>query len=174
MKRSSRFLAFGVALGAIAALGVSVAAAHRDTHVTSSRSALVALRKTALGTILVDARGRTLYLFEKDRNGVSACDAACAKYWPPLTGKVTPRAGKGVQQSMLRLTRQRNGLRQVTYAGHPLYTFVGDKRSGQTTGEGLNNFGAGWYALAASGRKVERSQTSGGGGGGYGGTGGGW
>jgi predicted lipoprotein with Yx(FWY)xxD motif len=54
--------------------------------------------------------------------------------------------------------------RQVTYAGHPLYTFAGDKSAGQTTGEGLTNFGAGWYALAASGQKVEQSKPSGGGG----------
>jgi len=55
------------------------------------------------------------------------------------------------------------GFHQVIYAGHPLYTFVGDKQAGQTTGEGLSNFGAEWYALAASGRKVEQSQSSGGG-----------
>ena len=60
--------------------------------------------------------------------------------------------------------------RQVTYAGHPLYTFVGDKTAGATTGEGLDTFGGGWYAVAASGHKVEQSQSSGGGhGSGYGG-----
>jgi len=166
MKWSIRFLALGFALGAIGGAVVSVAAARG----TAPKGALVALRKTALGTILVDARGRTLYLFEKDRNGISACDAACAKYWPPLTSRATPRAGKGVQQSMLRVAKQHNGLRQVAYAGHPLYTFVGDKGSGQTAGEGLNNFGAEWYVLAASGQKVEPSQASVGG---YG-SGGGW
>ena len=173
MKLSIRLLALVFALGAIGGAAVSVATAHGGAHANAPK-ALIALRNTALGTILVDARGRTLYLFEKDRNGVSTCDAACAKYWPPLTGKATPRAGKGVQQSMLRLAKQHNGLRQVTYAGHPVYTFVGDRRAGQTTGEGLNNFGADWYALAASGQKVEPRQTSGGGGGGgYGGPGGG-
>jgi predicted lipoprotein with Yx(FWY)xxD motif len=145
MKFSIRLLALCVALVTI---GVSVAAA----RVNAPKGALVTLRKTALGTILVDARGRTLYLFEKDRNSVSACDASCTKFWPPLTSRATPRAGKGVQQSMLRLIKQHNGLMQVTYAGHPLYTFVGDKSSGQTAGEGLNNFGAEWYVLAASGR----------------------
>jgi predicted lipoprotein with Yx(FWY)xxD motif len=154
-----RILTLCVVLGVIGGTGVSVAAAHRDT----SKGALVALRKTALGAILVDGRGRTLYLFEKDRNGSSACDSACAKFWPPLTSQATPRAGKGVQQSMLRLARRHNGLRQVTYAGHPLYTFVGDKSSGQTTGEGLNKFGADWYVLAATGQKVEPRQAGGGG-----------
>jgi predicted lipoprotein with Yx(FWY)xxD motif len=157
---STRLLALGIALGAIGGAAVVIAPAHGGT---SAKGAVVALRKTTLGAILVDARGRTLYLFEKDRSGMSACDTACAKYWPALTSRATPRAGKGVKQSMLRVTGQHNGLRQVTYAGHPLYTFVGDKRAGQTTGEGLSNFGADWYALAASGQKVEQSQSSGGG-----------
>ena len=71
---------------------------------------------------------------------------------------------------MLGVTRQHNGRRQVTYAGHPLYTFVGDEAPGDTSGEGLTKFGAVWYALAASGRTVEPSQPSSGG---YG-SGGGW
>ena len=170
---SSRLIALGIVLGAIGAATTLVTTAQAKV---SSRSRIrdtgtvIALRKTVIGTILVDSRGRTLYLFEKDRNGVSMCNTACASYWPALTSPGTPRAGKGVHQSLLRLSRARNGVRQVTYAGHPLYTFVGDKRAGQTTGEGLSNFGAEWYALAASGRKVEHSQASSGGygsGGGY-------
>jgi predicted lipoprotein with Yx(FWY)xxD motif len=149
---------------------------------TRATRARVALRKTGLGAILVDARGRTLYLFEKDRNGVSRCNSACAKFWPPLTSHGTPRASKGAHQSLLGLTSSPSGVRQVTYAGHPLYTFVGDKRAGQTSGEGLDNFGAEWYAVAATGHKVERngsgSPSSGGGyassGGGDGTSGGGW
>ena len=164
---SVRLLALGIALGAIGGAAVLVAAAYAGTSSTSRlrapNGALVALRKTTLGSVLVDARGRTLYLFEKDRSGVSACDAACLKYWPAVTSLATPRAGRGVQPSMLKIVRQHNGLRQVTYAGHPLYRFVGDKSAGQTSGEGLSNFGADWYALAASGQKVERSQSSGGG-----------
>ena len=166
-----------VALGAIGAVGVLVAAAayggtSSKARANATKGALVGLRKTPLGTILVDAQGRTLYLFEKDRSGVSACNTACLNYWPALTSRGTPRAGTGVHRSMLQLAGQRGGLRQVTYAGHPLYTFVGDKRAGQTTGEGLTNFGGGWYALAASGKKVEESRTSSGGSGyGYGGGG---
>jgi len=172
---STRLLAVGIALAAVGAATMLVAAAQASTSARSrfraATGTLVALRKTALGAVLVDARGRTLYLFEKDRNGVSACNTACVKFWPALTSQGTPRAGKGVRQSLLRLGRPHNGLRQVTYAGHPLYTFVGDKRAGQTTGEGLNNFGADWYALAASGQKVEQAQSSSGGG--YS-SGGGW
>jgi predicted lipoprotein with Yx(FWY)xxD motif len=157
---STRLLALGIAVGAIGGAALLVAPAHGGTSV---KGAVVALRKTTLGAILVDARGRTLYLFEKDRSGMNACDTACVKYWPAFTSRATPRAGKGVQQAMLKVVRQHNGLRQVTYAGHPLYTFVGDKQAGQTTGEGLSNFGAEWYVLAASGQKVEQNQASGGG-----------
>jgi predicted lipoprotein with Yx(FWY)xxD motif len=154
---STRLLAAGIAVGAALLLVAGVQAGSSSHARTRTTRALVALRKTALGTILVDARGRTLYLFEKDRNGVSMCTGACAKYWPPLTSHGTPRAGKGVKQSLLRLVRARNGARRVSYAGHPLYTFVADKRAGQTAGEGLDNFGAEWYAVAANGHKVEQT-----------------
>jgi predicted lipoprotein with Yx(FWY)xxD motif len=166
---SARLVALGIALGAATIVVVAAQAGTASRSREHATGAVVALRKTALGSILVDSRGRTLYLFEKDRNGVSMCNTACVAYWPALTSRGTPRAGKGVQQSLLRLGRAQNGVRQVTYAGHPLYTFVGDKQAGQTTGEGLNNFGAEWYALAASGRTVKASQPSGSGSGsGYG------
>jgi predicted lipoprotein with Yx(FWY)xxD motif len=176
---TTRALAVGIALAsALLLMAAAQAASSSASHSHPTRT-LVALRKTGLGTILVDARGRTLYLFEKDRNGMSMCDSACAKFWPRATSHGAPRAGKGVHRSLLRLTRSSSGVRQVTYAGHPLYTFVGDKHAGQTSGEGLDNFGAEWYAVAATGHKVERngsgSPGSGGSsGGGYGSSGGGW
>jgi predicted lipoprotein with Yx(FWY)xxD motif len=156
-------------LGIVGATAMLIGAAEARTSHPASTGTLVALRKTPIGSVLVDARGRTLYLFEKDRGGVSACNTACIKYWPALTSSGAPRAGRGVHQSLLRVTAPRNGRSQVTYAGHPLYTFVGDKRPGQSTGEGLTNFGAGWYVVAASGRKIEQAQS----GGGYA-SGGGW
>jgi predicted lipoprotein with Yx(FWY)xxD motif len=171
---SARLLALAVVLGSAALLVAAAQAANSSRTRTRATGALVALRQTALGSILVDARGRTLYLFEKDRNGVSMCNSACAKYWPPLTSHGTPRAGKGVHQSLLRTARSGNGVRQVTYGGHPLYTFVGDKRAGQTAGEGLDNFGAEWYAVAANGHTVERSDKSASDSSGSGGYGGGW
>ncbi len=170
---SLRRFGLGIVLGTIAGAAVLVASAYAGTasKERAPKSALVALRKTALGSILVDAKGRTLYLFEKDRTGMSACDTSCVKFWPPLVSRTTPRAGKGVQKAMLGVTRPHNGRRQVTYAGHPLYTFVGDKTPGDTSGEGQTNFGAEWYALAASGRAVEPGKPSSSGG--YG-SGGGW
>ena len=151
-----------------------VAAAFGDTISASplhaSNGALVALRSTALGNVLVDARGRTLYLFEKDRHGRSACFGACAAYWPPLLSTAKPRPGRGVHAALLGVTKRTNGKRQVTYAGHPLYTFIADTKAGQTNGEGLTNFGGVWDAIAASGRAVEpTASNSGGTGGGYGG-----
>jgi predicted lipoprotein with Yx(FWY)xxD motif len=152
---------------------VLVSAALGDTSSASSprasKGALVALGKTGLGNVLVDARGRTLYLFEKDRHGKSACYGACAAYWPPLYSPAKPRSGRGVRASLLGLTKRTDGRRQATYAGHPLYRYAGDTRAGQTTGEGLTDFGAAWDAVAASGRAVESTSDSGGTGGGYGG-----
>ena len=157
----------GVVLVA-AAFGGSSSAARAG----APKGTLVALGKTALGKVLVDARGRTLYLFEKDKRGVSACFGACATYWPPLLSPAKARPGSGVRASLLGVTRRANGKRQVTYAGHPLYTYAGDTKAGQTAGEGLKNFGASWDVVSASGRAVEPatsdSSGSGQGGGGYG------
>jgi secreted repeat protein with Y-X4-D motif len=89
-----------------------------------------------------------------------AAQAAPTDTSKQLTSHGTPRAGDGVNNSLLRLSRVHNGMSQVTYGGHPLYTFVGDKRAGQTTGQGLNNFGAGWYVLGANGQKIDRSTSA--------------
>lgn len=171
MKRKITLLIAATALSgavlATAALGDNSAASSRQP----SKGALVALGKTTLGKVLVDARGRTLYLFERDKRGRSACSGACATYWPPLLSSAKPRAARGARASLLGLSKRADGKRQVTYAGHPLYTFSLDKRAGQTTGEGLTDFGGTWDAVAVSGRAVEstsESDGSGGYGGGYG------
>ena len=158
--RSTRLLGLAVAIGAATLLVAAAQAGTSRVNPTGAAVTVVALEKTALGTILVDPRGRTLYLFEKDRNGMSMCNTACVKYWPALTSHATPRAAKGVIQALLGLTRAGGAVRQVTYAGHPLYAFAGDKRPGQTNGENLSAFGAEWYAVAASGRKVEPHATA--------------
>lgn len=164
-----------VLLIAAAALTLTTLSALADTSTASprqaSQGALVALGKTPLGSVLVDARGHTLYLFDKDKHGRSTCYGACATYWPPLLSSGKPRQEKGVRASLLGLTTRIDGKRQVTYRGHPLYRFIGDKEAGQTTGEGLTDFGAAWDAVAASGRSVEPTTSdSGGAGSGYGGS----
>lgn len=108
-----------------------------------------------LGPILVDSNGMTLYDFHKDKGAKSACYGACAKNWPPLTSDSPPRVGNGAKQSLLGTTARRDGTTQVTYAGHPLYTYVGDAKPGDANGNDVDAFGAEWYALRANGAEPE-------------------
>jgi predicted lipoprotein with Yx(FWY)xxD motif len=116
----------------------------------------VGVAHTPLGRILVDSRGITLYDFVKDKGGVSACYGACAALWPPLLTHGKPVAGRGLRASLLGTTRRKDGKLEVTYAGHPLYYFVSDRRPGQTTGQGVNQFGGPWWALSPAGKEIHR------------------
>src|SRR4051812_13298057 len=117
-------------------------------------TAAVALENTALGKVLADGRGRTLYVFVKDKNRQSVCTGSCAQFWPPLLSSGKVKRGAGVRASLLGVITRKDGRHQVTYAGHPLYTFVADSKPGQTNGEGSFNFGAPWYVLGANGRPI--------------------
>jgi len=144
-----------VVLSLTAALGVAGFLATGSNARSATRTnATVALRKTNLGLILVNSRAHTIYLFAKDQKGKSACSASCAKFWPPLLTKAKPTAGTGVKAALLGTTRRSGGELQVTYNKHPLYTFLLDKRAGQTNGEANLAFGAKWYAVSANGRAV--------------------
>jgi predicted lipoprotein with Yx(FWY)xxD motif len=112
-------------------------------------------RHGKLGTYVVDAKGMTLYLFEKDRHGKSACSGACAKVWSPLTVKGKPTAGKGLKASLLSTITRSGGAKQVTYGGHPLYHYDDDKKAGQTKGQGSSAFGAEWYIVGTNGKKID-------------------
>jgi predicted lipoprotein with Yx(FWY)xxD motif len=149
MKTLGLLVAAVVALS-IASVGVAMAAGS-----STPRAAKVGTARTALGRIVVDSRGRALYLFEKDRHGQSACSGLCATYWPPLLTSGKPTAIAGAKRSLLGTIRRADGRRQVTFAGHPLYFFSGDTKRGQTNGEGLKDFGAGWYVLSTSGQKID-------------------
>jgi predicted lipoprotein with Yx(FWY)xxD motif len=116
---------------------------------------LVSTAATGLGQILVDSRGHTLYLFEKDKNAKSACTTSCAAAWPPLIATTKARAAAGAKAALLGTTKRADGRMQVTYNRHPLYTFVKDTKKGQTSGENLDAFGAEWYAVSTAGAKVE-------------------
>lgn len=133
--------------------------------------ATVAVKSTGLGKVLVDAGGRTLYLFEADTSAKSTCDGDCAKAWPPLTTKGKPKAGKGVGAGKLGTSTRSDGTRGVTYNGHPLYRYEKDEKPGDTEGQGIDGFGAEWYVLDPSGKKIE---DSGGDSGGYSGGSGGY
>jgi predicted lipoprotein with Yx(FWY)xxD motif len=110
-----------------------------------------------LGGILVDAEGRTLYAFTKDKGDQSACGGQCAANWPALTGTAT--AGTGVQASLLSTAQQANGDTQVTYAGRPLYYFAGDAKPGDTNGQGVGDV---WFALTADGQLAKEKAAGGG------------
>jgi predicted lipoprotein with Yx(FWY)xxD motif len=106
------------------------------------------------GTVLFDGRGFVLYAFTRDRAGRSACYGACAKAWPVFFSRGTPRAGRGVKRSLIGTTRRRDGRRQVTYAGRPLYFYVGDRRPGQILCQNVPEFGGTWLVVRPSGRLV--------------------
>jgi predicted lipoprotein with Yx(FWY)xxD motif len=107
------------------------------------------------GALLTDGQGRTLYLFEKDQAGTSACSAACLAVWPALTTTGGVQAGPGLPTSMLSTIHRPDGSTEVAYNGHPLYHYVGDGKPGDTNGQGLNQFGAGWYVVSPNGSKID-------------------
>jgi predicted lipoprotein with Yx(FWY)xxD motif len=142
-------------LAAVLALGATAGIA--AGAYTTSGPAKVGVRHTALGNVLVNAKGVTLYLFEKDKHGKSACSGACAKAWPPLLTKGHPTATGAVKSAKLGTTRRSDGTTQVTYNGHPLYTFIADhNKAGSTAGQGKDAFGAEWYVVGTNGKKIEK------------------
>jgi predicted lipoprotein with Yx(FWY)xxD motif len=141
---------------AVSAAVASVAAAIALAGGTQTGGAKVAVAKTALGRILVDSKGITLYDFAKDKGTASTCYGACAALWPPLTTKGKPVAGRGVRSSLLGTTKRKDGTLEVTYKGRPLYYFVTDRKPGQTTGQGVDQFGAPWWVLSPGGKEIHR------------------
>lgn len=114
-----------------------------------------------VGQVLVSGDGRTLYLFEKDDEGdESYCSGECAKDWPPFTTKGDPQAGEGVDASKLTTFTRDDGTTQVVYAEHPLYYFSGDKAAGDANGNGIDEFGAEWYAVTSAGEPAEEASGS--------------
>jgi predicted lipoprotein with Yx(FWY)xxD motif len=105
-----------------------------------------------LGQVLVDSEGHTLYAFSGDSGGAATCEGACAKAWPPLLVEHgEPHPSNGATAARLGTVTRADGSRQVTYAGHPLYSFGGDKQPGEAGGNGSSAFGGTWGALKGSG-----------------------
>jgi predicted lipoprotein with Yx(FWY)xxD motif len=146
-------------LAAAVSLAVGLNSASASSHAASAPNR-VAVASSGLGRILVDGRGRTLYLFEKDKRGKSACTGQCAGFWPPLIASAKPLASSGAKASLLGTVKRPDGRLQVTYNHHPLYTFVKDTRKGQTNGEAVQAFGAEWFALSPAGARVEKSNAT--------------
>lgn len=161
MRRIATVLIGAVALGAASsASGSAPTDAGHARGMASASAAVVGLRQTSLGRVLVvgagRSRGRTLYMFTPDSRTRSKCFGSCASVWTPLVTAGAPRALAGVRRSRLGTIR-RGRSTQVTYGGHPLYLYTGDSRAGQVHGEGINSFGGRWWALNSSGRAVKPS-----------------
>ena len=112
---------------------------------------------SGLGAVLVDSEGFTVYQFAKDKGTTSSCYGECEENWPPVTTKGAPTAGEGAMSSQLGTTKREDGTLQVTYAGHPIYTFVQDQSPGEANGNGTEFFGGRWSVLDEAGSAVEGS-----------------
>jgi predicted lipoprotein with Yx(FWY)xxD motif len=135
------------------------AAASSTTQTSSAPAAapvVVTTKHVKLGTILgAGPKRRTVYLFEADKGTTSSCTGACASAWPPVTGK--PQAAGGALASALGTITRADGTTQVTYKGHPLYFFTKDGDQSDAYGQATKAFGADWYVLAPSGKKIDKS-----------------
>jgi predicted lipoprotein with Yx(FWY)xxD motif len=116
--------------------------------------AVLVLRHTALGTILTTGQGFTVYAFEADHGTTSACTGGCAAVWPPVTASSTRITVAGAARALAGQTTRPGGVHQLTYAGHPLYTYAGDASPGATNGQGSQAFGARWDVLTQAGQEV--------------------
>jgi predicted lipoprotein with Yx(FWY)xxD motif len=121
-----------------------------------SGNAYVALGSVPkLGMVLVDSKGFVLYDFHKDKGTTSSCYGACEQGWPPLLTEGEPKPSNGANASTLGTTERKDGTTQVTYNGHPLYTFAGDNKPGEANGNDISAFGGEWYALKGNGEEPE-------------------
>lgn len=165
--------AFSLGLLAVAALagcGSSSGGSSTTSGSTASEGQSAAAKSVnvasdpKLGPVLTDAQGRALYLFQKDMGGKSSCSGSCAKVWPPDVTTASPKAGSGVSASKLGTVKRSDGTMQVTYAGHPLYTYTADTSPGQVSGNGINSFGGVWNAVQPNGSNAPAGTSTGGGG----------
>ena len=149
----------GAALGsALAGPADAAGPASGGTATTVSAPAAPQIGTAALapGTALVDGAGRALYLFEADTGTASTCTGACAQVWPALLASgPTPAVTGAAQASLVGTSPRADGTVQVTYHGHPLYYFAGDKAPGDVTGQGIHNFGGGWYVVTPAGDEID-------------------
>jgi predicted lipoprotein with Yx(FWY)xxD motif len=143
-----RWAASGLTVLAAVLLGLSIAATAPASTTVSASKTLLKVREIHGVSVITNASGYTLYWFAPDSPTKSTCYGTCAVYWPPVTG--APTGGPGVTGRLGTIKRS-GGARQVTYNGHPLYTYVGDSGPGQATGNKINLNGGLWYEMAASG-----------------------
>jgi predicted lipoprotein with Yx(FWY)xxD motif len=140
-----------------AAAAFPLAAARAATEAHAARGVKLEIRRTALGGILANGRGLTLYMFTRDPLNQDTCAAisGCTGIWPMVTSSGTPTLGAGVKRRLVGTIKLSSGARQLTYAGHALYTYIGDSGPGDTSYVGQRQFGGRWFALSATGRIVK-------------------
>jgi predicted lipoprotein with Yx(FWY)xxD motif len=146
--RAGRWAVAAFAVLILVLLGLSLAAGAPNSTSTASSKAQVEVRQIHGVSVLTNAQGYTLYWFAPDTPSKSTCFGTCAAYWPPLTGR--PVRGPGVTGKLGTIERT-GGSTQVTYDGHPLYTYIGDSAPGQSTGNNINLNGGFWYEISVSG-----------------------
>ena len=150
-------LVAALALLAVGAGASSAPAAHAGSQAAEATQAPATLtvRNTRYGVILFDGSGRALYGFTRDqRGGPSQCYGPCAVAWPVYLAKGTPRAGKGVKRSLIGTTRRRDGRRQLTYNGWPLYYYIDDTEPGEVSCQNVAEFGGLWLIVRPKGGLV--------------------
>ena len=135
-------------------LAVTVAAVTAGASATAARPTVKA-GSSSYGTILFDGRGYALYAFTKDpKGGRSTCYGPCARAWPPYILKGSLRAPQGISRSLLGTVRRSDGRRQVTFAGRPLYYYVGDRKPGDVFCQNVREFGGLWLVVRRGGSLV--------------------
>ncbi|MGH2905692.1 MAG: COG4315 family predicted lipoprotein [Solirubrobacterales bacterium] len=172
-----RLSARSAAALALAALSVAAAGCGSDNKTSTentaaksgaTQSTAASAMKTAeittknndkLGEILAGAKNHTVYMFEADKGGKSACTADCAAAWPPVTADGSATAGGSAKDSMLGTITREDGSKQVTYNSHPLYYYVKDTDEEDAYGNDVSAFGADWYAMTAAGAKAEAGKS---------------
>jgi predicted lipoprotein with Yx(FWY)xxD motif len=145
----------GSGYGGKAATDTEAEAVTSPPGAESGAAVLTVASAPKVGPVLVDSDGFTVYDFHKDKGTVSFCYGACAGVWPPVLTKGDPTAGEGASAAKLGTTKRKDGTVQVTYAGHPLYTYAADKKPGEANGQDIESFGAEWYALEGNGEEAE-------------------
>jgi predicted lipoprotein with Yx(FWY)xxD motif len=156
-----RLLGIAALLAVVAALAATGSSATARTHRDAAAKRVTVSTRTVkgLGTILVNSRGLTLYMFVRDKQKKVTCtSASCVALWPPLklpSGAKAVAAGKA-KKALLASDPNPKGGRVVTYNRWPLYTYAGDSKPGQTTGQALNLNGGLWYVLSPSGAVIKK------------------
>jgi predicted lipoprotein with Yx(FWY)xxD motif len=120
----------------------------------AATSVLIGSGKVKRGTVVVSKTGLTLYGYTMDTSKKSVCNGGCASTWVPwiANGSVSVKAGSGLSQSLVGTITRSNGRKQITYGGHPLYHFAGDKKAGQQNGQDQALKGGYWYVISKQGK----------------------